>query len=124
MKLFGGNNPAAVAYFKQDFMEKNPATTQAVVNALYKALKWLEKASPEDVAKTVPENYHLGDRPLYLTAVKASAAMYSRDGVISEKGMKNAYEMLAQFDAELKDAKVDLAKTFEGRFIRKANAGM
>src|SRR5262245_33160538 len=70
MKLFGCNNPAAVAYFKQDFMEKNPATTQAVVNALYKSLKWLEKASPEDVAKTVPESYHLGDRPLYLTAVK------------------------------------------------------
>jgi NitT/TauT family transport system substrate-binding protein len=124
MKLFGGNNPAAVAYFKQDFMEKNPATSQAVVTALYKALKWLEKATPEDVVKTVPENFHLGDRPLYLTAVKASSAMYSRDGVISEKGMKNAYEMLAQFDVELRDAKVDLAKTFEGRFVKKASAGM
>jgi NitT/TauT family transport system substrate-binding protein len=124
MKLFGGNNPAAVAYLKQDFMEKNPATTQAVVTALYKALKWLEKATPEDIAKTVPENYHLGDRPLYITAVKASQAMYSRDGVISPKGMKNAYDMLAQFDAELKDAKVDLAKTFEGRFVQKAAAGM
>ena len=34
MKLFGGNNPAAVAYLKKDFIEKNPETTQRIVNAL------------------------------------------------------------------------------------------
>ena len=32
-KLFGGNNPAAVGYLKNDFIEKNPETTQALVNA-------------------------------------------------------------------------------------------
>ncbi len=50
MKLFGGNNPAAVAYFKTDFIAKNPVTVQRLVNAFYKAVKWLEKASPEDIA--------------------------------------------------------------------------
>ncbi len=44
MKLFGGNNPAAVVYLKADFIEKNPVTAQRIVNAFYKALKWLEKA--------------------------------------------------------------------------------
>jgi NitT/TauT family transport system substrate-binding protein len=124
MKLFGGNNPAAVVYLKADFIERNPVTTQRIVNAFYKALKWLEKATPEDVAKSVPEEYYLGDRPLYVAAVKASAAMYSRDGLISEKGMKNGYDMLAQFDKELAGAKVDLTKTFDDRFVKKAAAGM
>jgi NitT/TauT family transport system substrate-binding protein len=124
MKLFGGNNPAAVAYLKNDFIEKNPQTVQALVNALYKALKWLDTATPEDVARTVPEEYYLGDKPLYLSAVKASSAMYSRNGIISEQGMKNAYEMLALFDQELKDAKVDLQKTFVDRFVKKASTGM
>ena len=123
-KLFGGNNPAAVGYAKQDFIDKNPNTTQALVTALYKALKWLEKATPDDIVATVPETYYLGDKPLYLTAVKASQAMYSRNGVITPQGMKNAHDMLVQFDQELKDAKVDLAKTFDGRFVRKASAGM
>jgi NitT/TauT family transport system substrate-binding protein len=122
MKLFGGNNPAAVVYIKNDFIQKNPNTVQALVNAFYKTLKWLEKATPEDVAKAVPEEYYLGDKTLYLSAVKASAAMYSRTGVITEKGMKNGYEMLVQFDKELKDAKVDLAKTFDDRFVKKAVA--
>ncbi len=44
--LFGGSNPAAVLYLKQDFIEKNPNTVQALVNAFYKTLKWLEQASP------------------------------------------------------------------------------
>jgi NitT/TauT family transport system substrate-binding protein len=123
MKLFGGNNPAAVVYLKADFIEKNPETVQRIVNAFHKTLKWLEKASAEDVAKTVPEEYHLGDRKLYMAAFEASRPMYSKTGIIPEAGMKNALQMLVQFDAEMKDAKVDLNKTFDDRFIKKAAAG-
>lgn len=124
MKLFGGNNPAAVVYLKNDFIEKNPETVQRLVNAFYKALKWLEKATPEDVAKAVPPEYHLGDRALYLAAVKASSPMYSKSGVVTAEGQKNGYELLVQFDKELQQAKVDLAKTFDGRFVQKAASGM
>jgi NitT/TauT family transport system substrate-binding protein len=120
MKLFGGNNPAAVIYTKQDFIQNNPVTTQRVVNAMYKALKWLEKASAEDVAKTVPETYYIGDRALYINAFNASRPMYSKTGLIPEKGMQNANEMLVLFDKEVADAKVDLRKTFDDRFVKKA----
>ena len=37
--------------------------------------------------------------------------------------MKNAYDMLKEFDEELKTATVDLAKTFDGRFVAKAAGG-
>jgi NitT/TauT family transport system substrate-binding protein len=124
MKLFGGTNPAAVLDLKADFAEKDPNTTQRLVNALYKGLQWLKAASVEDVVKTMPEEYYLGDRTLYERAVKASIEMYSKTGVITEKGMQNAYQLLAQFDPELKGAKVDLNKTFDDRFVRKAAAGM
>jgi sulfonate transport system substrate-binding protein len=123
MKWFGGNNPSAVLYTKADFIAKNLVTTQHLVNAFYKTLKWLEKATPEDVAKVVPEQYYLGNRGLYVAAVKNSKPMYSTTGVVSENGMKNAYNMLIQFDKQLAAAKIDLAKTFEGQFVKKA-AGM
>jgi NitT/TauT family transport system substrate-binding protein len=71
----------------------------------------------------VPPEYHLGDKALYMKAVEASRPMYSKDGVIPEAGMKNALDMLVQFDEEMKGAKVDLSKTFDGRFIAKAAAG-
>ena len=118
--IFGGSNPAAVLYAKQDFITRNPNTMQALVNAFYKTLKWLEAATPEQVAATVPEEYWLGDKPLYLAAVKANKPVYSLTGVIPAAGMKSAADMLLAFDDELRDAKVDLAKTFDGRFVQKA----
>ena len=121
--IFGGSNPAAVLYVKQDFIDKNPNTVQALVNAFYKTLKWLEKATPEQIAATVPEDYFLGDRALYVAAVKANKPVYSLTGVIPAAGMQSAADMLFAFDQELKDAKVDLARTFDDRFVNKAAAG-
>src|SRR6266478_6011060 len=121
--IFGGSNPAAVLYVRQDFIDKNPATVQALVNAFYKTLQWLDKATPEDIAATVPEDYFLGDKALYLAAVRANKPVYSRTGVIPAAGMKSAADMLLAFDDELKGANVDLAKTFDGRFVEKAAAG-
>jgi NitT/TauT family transport system substrate-binding protein len=118
--IFGGSNPAAVLYAKQDFIARNPNTAQALVNAFYKTLKWLESATPEQVTATVPEEYWLGDRALYTAAVKANKPAYSLTGVIPAAGMKSASDMLVAFDDELKNAKLDLGKTFDDRFVKKA----
>jgi NitT/TauT family transport system substrate-binding protein len=122
--IFGGSNPAAVVYLKNDFIEKNPNTTQAIVTAFHKALTWIAAASPEDIAKAVPETYYLGDRDLYVRAVKASLETYSRTGIIQLEGMKSALGMLKEFDDELKNVKdEDLPKTFVDRFAKKAAGG-
>jgi NitT/TauT family transport system substrate-binding protein len=118
--IFGGSNPAAVLYLKQDFIAKNPNTVQALVNAFYKTLKWIEKATPEQIAATVPEEYYLGDKALYLAAVKANKPAYSLTGIIPAAGMKSASDMLVTFDEELRKANVDLSKTFDDRFVKKA----
>jgi NitT/TauT family transport system substrate-binding protein len=118
--IFGGSNPAAVLYAKQDFIARNPNTVQALANAFYKTLKWLESATPEQVTATVPEEYWLGDRALYTAAVKANKPVYSVTGVIPAAGMKSANDMLVAFDDELKNARFDLAKTFDDRFVKKA----
>jgi NitT/TauT family transport system substrate-binding protein len=121
--IFGGSNPAAVLYARQDFIDKNPNTMQALVNAFHKTLQWLEKATPEQIAATVPEEYFLGDKALYVAAVKANKPVYSLTGVVPAAGMKSAADMLLAFDEELKGANIDLAKTFDDRFVKRAAAG-
>ena len=122
--IFGGANPAAVVYMRNDFIERNPATTQAIVNAFHKALRWIAASSPDDIAKAVPETYYLGDRELYVRAVKASLETYSRDGIIRPDGMRSALGMLKEFDDELKNVRdEDLPRTFVERFARKAGGG-
>ncbi|MDF3064296.1 MAG: PhnD/SsuA/transferrin family substrate-binding protein [Microvirga sp.] len=118
--LFGGSNPAATLYARAEFIEKNPETTQRLVNALLKALKWLRGATPEEVAEAVPPEYHLGDKGLYVAALRKSLDAYSRDGLVSPEGMKSVLDMLKTLDPEIQNAAVDLAKTFDDRFVRRS----
>jgi NitT/TauT family transport system substrate-binding protein len=37
--------------------------------------------------------------------------------------MKSALDMLVKFDDEIKNAKIDLSKTFDDRFVKKAAGG-
>ena len=118
--LFGGENPAAVLYERKSFIDKYPNTTQALVNALYKSLQWLKTATPEDIASTVPEDYLLGDRSLYVLAAGKSKPSYSLTGLIDMSAMRSTDDMLVRFDPDLRDSHVDLAKTFDDRFVRQA----
>jgi NitT/TauT family transport system substrate-binding protein len=121
-KVLGGPMPAGVVYLKRDFIDRYPNTVQALVNAFYKTLKWMEKATPEQIADTVPPEFLLGDRAIYVAALKSSLEAYSRDGVIAADGQKRTLEFLAQFEPEFKDPKIDPARTWDGRFVQKAAA--
>jgi NitT/TauT family transport system substrate-binding protein len=118
--IFGGTNPAAVLYAKQEFITANPATMQALVNALYKTLRWIATATTDEIVDTVPTDYLLGDRAIYVKALKANLLVYSRTGTITQQGMNSALKMMATFDPDLKDKKMDLRKTFNDRFIQRA----
>ena len=118
--LFGGSNPAAVLYAKKSFIDQNPRTMQALTNVFYKTLQWLKTASPEDIAATVPPEYLLGDKELYMLSAKNSKASYSLTGVLDPSGMKSTSDMLTKFDPELAGANVDLSKTFDDRFVKQA----
>jgi NitT/TauT family transport system substrate-binding protein len=122
-KVLGGPMSAAVLYLKRDFMDKNPNTVQALVNAFYKTLMWLDKATPEQIADKVPQEYWLGDKALYIAAVKNNLQVYSRDGVVSAESQRRSLDFLKQFDKEIAAATIDTAKTWDERFVKKA-AGM
>jgi NitT/TauT family transport system substrate-binding protein len=93
---------------------------QAAVNALYKSLRWIDKASLEEIAAAVPEQYHLGDKALYIKALGASKEAYSKTGIMAPEGMKSVYDMLKGLDPEMANVTVDLTKTFDPRFALRA----
>jgi NitT/TauT family transport system substrate-binding protein len=118
--LFGGSNPASCVYLKNDYINANPNTVQAIVNAHYKALLWLAHATPDQVADAVPSEYHLGDKALYIAAFGKTREAYSRTGIASAEGMKSVMDMLKALDSEMASANVDVPGTFVGRFAEKA----
>ena len=121
-KVLGGPMSAAVLYLKRDFATANPNTVQALVNAFYKTLKWMEKATPEQITDAVPQEYWLGDKALYIAAVQANQQVYSRDGIVSADSQKRSLDFLKQFDKEIAAATIDPAKTWDERFVKKAAA--
>jgi NitT/TauT family transport system substrate-binding protein len=118
--LFGGSNPASCFYVKQEMIDKSPETVQAAVNGMYKALRWINTSSAEEIADAVPESYHLGDKALYIRAVKASKGAYSETGIMAASGMQSVYDMLKALDSELSTSQVEIAKTFNPDFAMKA----
>lgn len=116
--LFGGSNPAAVLYVKKEFADANPNTSKALVNAFVKSLKWLHSASAEEIADAVPAEYQLGDKPLYLKAIANSLPTYSLNGVLTMEGMQSVLNTLKVLDPEFAKADIDLAATFDDRFIK------
>jgi NitT/TauT family transport system substrate-binding protein len=119
-KILGGPMSAAVLYTRRDFIEKYPGTTQALVNAFYKTLRWMQKATPEEIADKVPVKFLVDDRALVIASLKSSAQIPSKDGVIAPDVQQRSLDFLKSFDAELASAKLDLAKTWDGRFVKKA----
>jgi len=121
-KIFGGPMPAACLYAASSFVEKNPATVQALANAIVRADKWIQAAGPGDVIKVVPEGFLLGDRAVYIDAFLAAKGALSPDGMIPEKGPDTAFRALASIDAEIAKATLDLKAVYTNEFVKRANA--
>ena len=121
-KVFGGPMPAGCLYAPQAFIDKHPATVQALANAIVRANKWIQAAGPSDIVKAVPESYLLGDRAVYIDAFLATKGALSSDGLIPEAGPATALRALQSVDDTLKDVKFDLPATFTNDFAKKANA--
>ncbi|HYR35054.1 MAG TPA: ABC transporter substrate-binding protein [Burkholderiales bacterium] len=121
-RLFGGPMPAASFYAPIEFVRKNPNTAQALTNATVRALKWMQEATPQQILATVPEEYLLGDKAMYLFAYNNVRPAYSKDGYFSEAGAKTTLKALASFNPAVKPEAINLAQTYTNEFVKKAHA--
>jgi NitT/TauT family transport system substrate-binding protein len=122
--VFGGNMPAGCLYASQSFISKNPNTTQALTNAMVRALKWLQSASGKELIATVPEGYLLGDRALYLDSWQHVKEAMSPDGLMPDDGPATSLKTLQAFDETVKGKPIDLSKTWTNDFVKKALASV
>jgi NitT/TauT family transport system substrate-binding protein len=121
-KLFGGPMPAASLYAPIEFIRKNPNTVQALTNATVRALLWMQDASPQQILATVPEEYLLGNKAMYLFAYNNVKTAYSKDGMFPEAGAKTTLKTLATFNPAIKPAEIKLSETYTNEFVKKALA--
>jgi len=122
-KVYGGAYTAAVLYAQPQFVERNPKAAQGLANAFVRALKWVKGHGPEEIAQVMPEEFAIGNKALYVQSIRNSVPMYSPDGRFGHEGAETAYKVLAAFDPAVKAIKIDVATTYDERYVDKANAG-
>ena len=118
--VYGGAYHAGCVYAMSDWVRKNPNTTQAVVNAMVRAVLWLRTASVDDVIATVPTEYYGSDLALYRGSLIRNKEGFSPDARFSMEGAQNVHKVLSAFVPEVQKAKVDLAQTFDNSYADRA----
>jgi len=117
--VYGGAYAAGCIYAPVDFAKKYPNTAQAIVNAMVRALRFIQASTPDQIVAAVPSEYY-ADKALYKAALIKNLDGFKQDGFISQEAAQGVYRDLKTFDPGVQTATVDLAKTVNMTFQQKA----
>ncbi|MFI7406976.1 ABC transporter substrate-binding protein [Streptomyces sp. NPDC049541] len=119
-EALGGPYPSSSLYMQTDWVNSHKDTVQKLANAFVKTLKWMSTHSSTQIADKMPADYSQGNKVLYAAAIKSTLPMFTKDGVMPKDGPETVEKVLKAFNPNIKNAKVDLGKTFTTEFVEKA----
>ena len=118
-QVYGGAYAAGCIYVPVDFPKKYPNTTQAIVNSMVRALRFIQHSTPDQIVAAVPADYYT-DKAQYKASLEKNLETYQHDGAIGMDAAQAVYRDLKSFDPQVQSATVDLAKTVDMTFQQKA----
>ncbi|WP_407285541.1 ABC transporter substrate-binding protein [Streptomyces sp. BP-8] len=119
-EALGGPYPSSSLYMSTDWVNSHKKEVQKLTNALVRTLKWMSTHTPEQIAAKMPSDYAQGGKQLYVQAIKDTLPMFTKDGVMPADGPATVERVLKSFNPNLKNATVDLKKTYTTEFVKKA----
>ncbi|MFF5671731.1 ABC transporter substrate-binding protein [Streptomyces hygroscopicus] len=119
-KALGGLYPSSSLYMNTDWVNGHKETVQKLANAFVKTLTWMSSHSAEDIAAKMPGDYAQGGAKLYTESIKSTLPMFTKDGLMPADGPATVERVLKAFNPNLKNATVDLEKTYTTEFVKKA----
>ncbi|MET7983875.1 MULTISPECIES: ABC transporter substrate-binding protein [unclassified Streptomyces] len=119
-KALGGPYPSSSLYMTTDWVNGHKETVQKLANAFVKTLRWMSSHSASEIAAKMPADYSQGNQTLYAAAIKSTLPMFTEDGVMPENGPETVERVLKAFNPNIKNAHVDLSKTYTTEFVKKA----
>jgi NitT/TauT family transport system substrate-binding protein len=116
----GGLYPAACLYMSSQWVETHRDDVQRLVNALVKALHYIDTHSAQEIAAQLPAEYMAGNRGLYVSTLEQSKSMFVADGVMPGDGPANVLRVMRAVNRSVGNKPIDLARTFTTAFTREA----
>jgi NitT/TauT family transport system substrate-binding protein len=116
--VYGDAYPCAAMIASESFIKKNPNTTQAVANAMVRTLKWMAKATPDEIIAAMPKQFSQPDPEVTKKILVNLKDTYSVDGLFPNNSADLAYNALQPYVSNLEAAKPQLSETFTNRFVK------
>jgi NitT/TauT family transport system substrate-binding protein len=93
---------------------------QAAVNAMVRTLKWMAAAKPDEIVAKLPAKFYQHNAPVYRRALLNNLASFTPDGLMPRHAPENVLKAMAKFDPKIAEAKIDMAATYDNKFVEKA----
>ncbi|MER6049899.1 ABC transporter substrate-binding protein [Streptomyces sp. BHT-5-2] len=118
-QALGGPYPSSSLYMSTDWVNSHKDTVQKLANAFVRTLKWMSTHTAEEIAAKMPSDYAQGGKELYVKAIKDTLPMFTKDGVMPADGPATVERVLKAFNPNLKNATIDLKRTYTTEFVKK-----
>ena len=109
--------PASVLYAQADWIRANRDTAGKLARAITRTLAWMQTHTPQEIADRTPKSLRGEDDALYVAALTSSMPMFSPDGLMEADGAGAVRTLLAQSIEKVRNASIDLPKTYTNEFV-------
>ncbi len=116
-RALGGPYPASCLYMQSAWVDRHKPEVQKLVNALVKALRYIQNHTAAEIAAHVPVSYYVGDKATYVKALTRSKAIFIPDGRMPKDGPANVLRVLARTEKSLQGKSIDLSSTYTLEFV-------
>ncbi|WP_341316443.1 ABC transporter substrate-binding protein [Paraburkholderia sp. IMGN_8] len=112
----GGTYPASSLYVQAAWADSHKAEAAKLAHAFVRTMQFIHTHSAEEIAAKMPDDYQK-DKPLYVSALKASLPMYTADGRMPADGPATVLKVLSAFNPSVKGKHIELGKTYTNEFV-------
>jgi NitT/TauT family transport system substrate-binding protein len=109
--------PGSVLYSSGGWIRANRDTTARLARAILRTLQWMHSHSASEIAAKTPPSLRGPDEALFVESLASSMPMFSTDGVMPKDGATEVRTLLADSMPKVRDAAIDVAKTYTNEFV-------
>lgn len=117
-----GNIPYTCYFSTKSYMEKNPETIQKFTNAIYKAQKWIDKHTEEEIAKSIISFFPGAKEDILVDVIKNYKKInsFANTPTLKEENLNKLMDIIQSYDKELIPTRPEFNKIVNTKFSKEA----